>query len=133
MALDWGMARIGVAMGEDDPPWVTPVTTLPAHPEEELMVLLARLRKEYEVTGLVIGLPLWDDQSSNATSDHAKDWGNRVAAALDLPFHFLDEGLTSERAHLKLLDLPPRKRREKGIIDALAAAIILEDYFSAKR
>jgi putative Holliday junction resolvase len=98
------------------------------------LATLQSLAAEYEVQGIVMGLPL-------APSGGDTDWTRTVReAAIKLeersgvPVHLVDERFTSQAAEraVRSLGLPKRKREEKGRVDAAAAVLILQSWLDAR-
>lgn len=122
LALDVGTKRIGVAAADIAVPIAIPLTTLDVDGTE--LEKLADIIKEKSVDKVIVGYPR--NQSGDATDQTAVSevFGKRVMAFADIVFQ--DESLTSVMAEERLKR--SGKPYEKGDIDALAAAIILQDY-----
>ncbi|HTK09953.1 MAG TPA: Holliday junction resolvase RuvX [Ktedonobacteraceae bacterium] len=151
MALDVGAARIGVAVSDATGFLASPYTTLHvSRNEDQLWTELARLIQETEAEGLVIGLPISLDGQIHAQGERIQAFAARLQAHITLPLTFWDERLSTVEAQ-RLLgqrdqyhnDKPGRrtgrrqtqsKRRQKGQeIDALAAAVFLQDYLDSHK
>jgi putative Holliday junction resolvase len=122
LAIDVGTKRIGVATADTIVPIAVPLTTIDVDGTE--LEKLAAIIKEKNVEKVVVGFPR--NQSGNATDQTtvSEIFGKRVMAYADIVFQ--DESLTSVMAEDRLKR--SGKPYEKGDIDALAAAIILQDY-----
>jgi putative Holliday junction resolvase len=148
MALDVGEARIGVAVCDPSGFLASPYTTLHvSRNEEQTWTSLARLINETEAEGLVIGLPISLDGQIHAQGERIQAFAARLQAHIALPLTFWDERLSTVEAHRLLaqqgLHNPNKqqrrttrqtqsKRRQKGQeIDALAAAVFLQDYLDS--
>lgn len=123
LALDVGEKRIGVAQGDTSIRIAVPYDTIVRDGSE--VATIAQLVIDGEIDKIVIGYPR--NQSGETTQQTIKV--EEFAALLtDLPVKvvYQDESLTSVLAekHLKVT----KKQYSPGDIDALAAAIILEDY-----
>lgn len=122
LALDVGTKRIGVAFADIVVPIAIPLTTLDVDGTE--LEKLVAIIKEKSVDKVIVGYPR--NQSGDATdqTNVSEVFGKRVMAYADIAFQ--DESLTSVMAEERLKR--SGKPYEKGDIDALAAAIILQDY-----
>lgn len=122
LSLDVGSKRIGVAVAESGVPIAIPLTTIEVKGDE--IEIIADLIKERNVEKVVIGYP------RNQSGDPTEQTGVSEAFAERLREYtsvvFQDESLTSVTAEERLKT--SGKPYEKGDIDALAAAIILQDY-----
>ncbi len=133
LALDVGLARIGVATC--DPLWlsVRPLTVIQRTSRRNDFAQIARLITDEEVVGIVCGLPLNMDGSEGAQAATVREWALRLAQALrallprQLPIIFWDERLTTFAAQ----DF--QAAGAKAAEDALAAAVILQSYLDAMR
>lgn len=123
LALDVGEKRIGVARGDSGVRLASPLMTIGVDGNE--YATIEKLFQSEQADALVVGYPR--NQSGEATKQTA--YVEAFVQSLqekDLPIYFQDESLTSVIAeeHLKA-----RKRPyQKADIDALAAALILQDY-----
>jgi putative Holliday junction resolvase len=151
MALDVGAARIGVAVSDATGFLASPYTTLHvSRNEDQLWTELERLIQETEAEGLIIGLPISLDGQIHAQGERIQAFAARLQAHITLPLTFWDERLSTVEAQ-RLLgqrdqhhnDKQGRrtgrrqtqsKRRQKGQeIDALAAAVFLQDYLDSHK
>ena len=134
LALDVGLARIGVATC--DPLWLTvrPITVLQRASRRDDFARLAQWVRNEEAIAIVCGLPLHMDGSESSQSQTVRKWAMRLAQALrtllgyPVPLIFWDERLTTFAAQAILA--------EQGIKageDAVAAAVILQSYLDAQR
>jgi putative Holliday junction resolvase len=133
LALDVGLARIGVATC--DPLWLTvrPLTVIHRTSRRADFERLARLATQEETTAVVCGLPLNMDGSEGVQAQSVRKWAMRLAQALrtllgrPLPIIFWDERLSTFAAQ-EWIDSGSHEAE-----DALAAALILESYLTAQR
>jgi putative Holliday junction resolvase len=124
MALDYGAARIGVALASSIARLPRPLTTLTNGAEvfDQIVALVAK-----EDAGLVVvGLPRTLDGGYSQQTHAAEAFAHSLAEQLTVPVEMADETLTSVDAEAELAG----KRYDKGAIDALAATYILDRYFS---
>ena len=123
VALDVGEKRIGVAVGDSGVRIAVPFTTIEADGTE--IAQIAKIVIEEKADTVVVGYPR--NQSGEATAQTA--YVEKFCEQLtDIAPHlvFQDESLTSVLAEQRLQSY--KKPYSKGDIDALAAAIILQDY-----
>ena len=136
MALDYGRRRIGVAASDPlrvvaQPRGVVGAGSPPVEPSAELLDLV----RELEPTLLVVGIPLNMDGSEGEMASETRTFVDRLSAATGLPTVLRDERLTTVEAErtIRSMDLPRRKRHDRGLRDALAAAVLLDDYLREER
>jgi len=144
MALDVGEARIGVAVSDATGFLASPYTTLHvSRNEKQTWTAIQRLIGETEAEGLVIGLPISLDGQIHAQGKRIQSFAERLRLHVEIPLTFWDERLSTVEAQRLLAERGEmmgrkpqsgrqrgqRKRRQPGQeIDALAAAVILQDY-----
>ena len=131
LALDYGRRRIGVAASDPlrvlaQPRGVAPAGEPPTEPGAELLDLI----RDLEPTLIVVGLPLHMDGSEGEMAAEVRRFVERLGAVTGVATVVRDERLTSVEAEraIREMGLPKHKREDRGLRDALAAAVLLEDY-----
>ena len=127
LAFDFGLKRIGVAVGEALLGRATALTTLHVESKQERFAAISRLIAEWQPALLVVGLPLTADGREHEMTARCRRFARQLHGRFGLPVALADERLTSAAA--AGLDWKMRKSR----IDAVAARHILQDYFDAAR
>ena len=141
VAIDYGRARIGLAIAEADSARPRPLLTLKRANRNEDMRRLRELVREHGVGQIVVGLPLRLDGTRGEMAEEATRFAARVRKQLNLPVTMLDERLTSweaerlleEQGGHFLRDAKAAQKRGKRenpriSVDAVAAAVILKEY-----
>lgn len=134
MGLDIGTVRIGVALSDDSGTIASPLTVIPAEqPFEAVRDEVARICEEHEANRLVVGLPLsMSGEGGGVSARAAKKMGKKLGEALGIRVAFIDERFTSVQADRALLGANMGRRKRKGVIDKVAAAILLQAYLDAR-
>jgi putative Holliday junction resolvase len=105
----------------------SPVETIPRG--KKLAPALRRFYEiyyEYKAVGVVIGLPLNMDGSAGPRTQAAKALAFNIQQMRDIPIAWQDERMTSAQAERVMLDADLSRARRAELIDASAAAIILQ-------
>jgi putative Holliday junction resolvase len=124
LALDFGEARIGLALASKEARLAHPIGVLPN--DDSLMEKLNKLCQKEGVSRIVVGLPRGlNGQETNQTVV-SRTFGANLANYLKLPISWQDEAVTSAQAEAELK--AKNKDYQKADIDALAATYILEDF-----
>jgi putative Holliday junction resolvase len=131
LAFDFGLKRIGVAVGETLLKRASALTTIEAEANEARFAAIARLIEEWRPTQLVVGLPLSLDGAEHELTARCRRFANQLHGRFGLPVVLSDERLTSAAAESELREAGLDWRARKARIDALAAQHILQDYFDA--
>jgi|SRR3990172_834876 len=131
LGLDLGRATIGLALADDVLRTAQPLETVRRSSEAADMAALRRVASEYEVSRAVLGLPLNMDGSEGASARLARRFATKVEAALGVPVRLFDERLSTFEAGLRLRERGISARDQRRIIDAEAAAVILQGWLDA--
>lgn len=128
IALDIGGKRTGIA--ETDPLQIiaSPRETIAT---KDLETYLQKWLKEESIEAIVLGDPLALDGGDSDNSALVRDWEEKLKKLFPtLALYKQDERFTSKLAMQSLVQsgMKKKKRREKGALDRVSAAIILEDF-----
>jgi putative Holliday junction resolvase len=134
LAFDFGLRRIGVAVGQDVTGSASPIGVVA---NREIGIdhdKIADLVREWRPTGLVVGMPAHADGSPSDIHEHVEAF---IAAleAYGLPIDTVDERYTSveaERALKGARAAGTRGRISKEMIDSAAAVFIAERYLASR-
>ncbi|MGE5589832.1 MAG: Holliday junction resolvase RuvX [Bacillota bacterium] len=132
LGLDVGEKTIGLAVSDGLGLTAQPLDVLRrTNLEADLEQLMERVR-ELGVNAFVVGLP----RNMNGTLGPAAESCRRFAEALGdtsgLPVHMVDERLTTVAAHRTLLEADLSRARRRQVVDATAAALILQTYLDRR-
>ncbi len=89
---------------------------------------LATLASDYEVGGLVVGLPLSLDGTEGPQARHVREVGTRIAESLGMPVEFTDERLSSAEASRSMSAAGSSAKASRGKVDMVAAALFLQSF-----
>ena len=129
LAFDFGIKRIGVAVGEWETRLAHPLETISGEANEARFGRIGELIAEWKPRELVAGLPLHMDGTEHDLTRRARRFANQLHGRFKLPVALVDERLTSFDADLALREAGVKGRDRKGLDDAVAARQILQDYF----
>jgi putative Holliday junction resolvase len=122
LAFDFGLKRIGIAVGE---PELRTAHPLPAVSHFDQIQPLIR---EWQPAALVVGLPTSPQGEAHAMTRQAEDFARRLERCFKLPVRRVDERYSSAEAQSRLRGTS-KVRAGKGKIDSVAAQLLLEQYF----
>lgn len=133
MALDVGSRTIGVAVS-DPLGWTGQgVTVIRRRNREYDLAEVLRLVGEWDVSELVVGLPLSLDGSRGPQAQKVEAFATRLAEASGLPVRLQDERLSTRQAERVMVDADLSRRRRRQVIDKAAAVLILQSYLDFRR
>ena len=132
VALDFGLKRTGIAMTDELQIIASPLTTVDS---AELMIFLKDLLLKNKVDTIVLGEP----KRLNNEDTHITQNVYLLKEALEKEFplqkiELVDERFTSKMAMQSMVDggLKKKQRQEKGTLDSISAAIILQSYMNQR-
>jgi putative Holliday junction resolvase len=117
LAFDFGLKRIGVAVGEPELRTAHPLAAVSRFDE------IRSLTVEWKPARLVVGLPVSVNGDAHAMTRQAEDFARRLERRFKLPVARVDERFSSVEAETRLRGV---KRKN---IDSVAAQLLLEQYF----
>ena len=126
LGLDIGDKTIGVASCDPARLVATPVETIRRKKLTPDAARLTELAKARDAVGLVIGLPLNMDGTAGPRAQSARAIAGHLRRLVGLPVAFWDERLSTAAMERGLIDLDTKRARRKDLIDAAAAAYILQ-------
>ena len=133
MGIDHGERRIGIAISDESRTLARPLTVL--HPGssaaaiDEVVKLIERAAVEDGSLDLiVVGLPTRLDGSPNEATGRVTEFVEALARRTSIRVVTEDERLSSREAESRLARVHKDWRARKALLDAAAAAIILQDY-----
>mgnify|MGYP003344550246 CR=1 FL=1 len=124
LGIDYGQARVGVAICDLDGLVATPLITL--RNDNKLFSNLASLIEEHNISGIYLGKPKHLSGVEGATVELVSAFAQRFSESFDLPLTYVDERLTSGGAEKLLKSAGKSAKESRGLIDQLAAVAILE-------
>jgi putative Holliday junction resolvase len=130
LAFDFGLRRIGVAVGQTITRTAKPLPTLLAKNGEPDWREITRLIAEWRPEALVVGIPLNMDGTKQAITFEAEAFAKRLAEDYHLPVHGMDERLSTRDARERLFEAGGYKKLKNTPIDGIAAQLILESWFA---
>lgn len=133
LAFDFGLKKIGVAVGQTLTQTATALTIIPAQQGLPDWATIAELITTWGADFLVVGLPLNMDGSEQPISTAARKFAKRLHGRFHLPVHLADERLTSVAARQHLAESSTKfghKISNLTQADSVAAQLILEAWFA---
>ena len=120
LAFDFGLKRIGVAVGEPELRSAHPLPAVGQFSQIEKLV------EQWRPAALVVGRPTSVQGEPHAMTRQAEDFARRLERRFKLPVARIDERFSSVEAESRLRGT----RAGKAAIDSVAAQLILEQYFA---
>jgi putative Holliday junction resolvase len=131
MGLDLGAARIGVAVSDPEGRMAVALGTVHTGAPHDLRAIAALVR-DHDIARVVVGEPLLMSGEAGEAAQHAREFAAALRAVLDVPIELFDERLSTVEAERRLADAGVDGRRRRGVVDQVAATVILQAYLDAQ-
>ena len=132
MCLDYGDVRIGIAFSDLLQTIASPHSTYTRKSLNEDLEYFKNLAKTQDVELVVMGLPYNMDGTVGDRIVKTKEFGDLLKQTLNLPIEYVDERLSSVEAEDILAEARVPAIKRKGLIDKIAAGIILQNYLNSR-
>lgn len=130
LGFDFGLKRIGVAVGQTVTKTAKPLITLAAEQGQPEWAALKKLFDRWQPTALVVGLPLNMDDSEQPITQSARHFAVQLQQHFSLPVFLVDERLSTKEARAQLFAKHGFKGLQAAAVDSIAAAVILEQWLA---
>lgn len=128
IGIDHGSRRIGIAVGRTGSGIASPLKTITAGSTiEEVIARIGVFVRDYNADGIVVGWPLNMDGTEGVQGETARSFADALSRALAIEVRLWDERLSTYEAASKLSAHTGKNPGRR--CDAVAASIILEDFF----
>lgn len=133
LGIDFGTRRIGISISDPLGIIARPLEVLENRPG--FIERLKKIVRENEVRAIVVGMPYNLKGETGEKAREVEQFIEKIRTAIDVPVETCDERFTSSIAQETMLEMGLKKkaRREKGRIDQMAAAIILQSYLDSQK
>ncbi|MBW2558845.1 MAG: Holliday junction resolvase RuvX [Deltaproteobacteria bacterium] len=133
LGLDYGEKRIGVAICDELGMTARGVATIASKYWKKDIEQVEVLVKKYNVEKIVIGYPVRLDGMEGIQCEKVNMFVDALEAGVSVPVEKWNEALSTKEAEDLLIEAGVNRRKRRGVVDKLAAAIILQDYLDHMR
>jgi putative Holliday junction resolvase len=130
LSIDYGRVRVGLAVCQINGGLPRPLQVL--HLDAGFWKVLVKLVSEWEVSRIVVGLPVLSGGEEGKMAEEAREFARKVGEETGLVVDLWNEELTTWEAEDALQRRGISARRQRGKKDSIAAAILLERYIGSK-
>ena len=129
LGIDFGQARIGVAISDELRMLAHPVETIPS--ASKAIERLATIAREKNVERIVVGVPRLMSGGLGSAAEAVMQFVEKIRKAVRCEVVTWDERLTTVAAHRALRDAGKKTRATRGYVDQVAAQMILQGYLDS--
>lgn len=134
LGFDFGLMRVGVAVGEIETGQANALVTLEGEASAPRFAAIEKLLSEWRPVALVVGVPCHLDGTAQELAARSRRFGNQLHGRFGLLVFECDERLSSAAADAALTDAGERDwRARKRKLDAVAAQLILQHFLDSHR
>jgi putative Holliday junction resolvase len=133
LGLDYGKARIGLAVSDESGVIATPLCVIERTSLEADLGRIAAAATQHQAARIAVGMPINLDGTRGLAARDVARFTELLAARVSIPIEPWDERLTTAQAERAMIDSDMSRRRRKQRIDAVAAQLMLQSYLDAGR
>ena len=130
MAVDYGDSHTGLACCDRTETLASPLGVIDERNLNICVEKVAAASVEYEAGLIVVGNPLNMNGSEGPRSEICKNFAELLRNYVEVPVVMWDERSSTVTAHQMMNEVNKRGKKRKAVIDAVAAAVILENYMA---
>ena len=131
LALDYGTKRVGVALSDELRWTAQPLETFERKTLDRDIGHIVSLVSAHEVGSVLLGFPLQLDGREGPAIQGMRDFLARLEQELTVPLVLWDERMTTKAAEDLLIAADVSRKKRKGAVDRVAAAILLQSYLAS--
>ena len=131
LGVDYGEQRTGVAISDESRTIAFPRETLACPRVEQAAAAVARLAEAEQVIEIVVGYPLNMNGTLGARTARTDEFLAELAKRTAIPLKKWDERLSTKIAEAVLIEAGTSREKRRGVVDKLAAQVILQGYLDA--
>jgi putative holliday junction resolvase len=131
LGLDYGDRRIGVAVCDELGMTAQGVGTVVRKNRDADLAAIAVFIERFAIESIVVGYPIRLDGSEGIQCEKVNRFIRRLQTRFAIPVIRRDETLSTKEAEELLRETGVRREKKRGIVDRLAASIILQGYLDA--
>jgi putative Holliday junction resolvase len=131
MGIDYGTARIGIALSDELQMLAHPAETIVVARSADPAARIAALVLEKNVERIVVGLPRHMNGSAGVSANEAKNFAEKLRATVKCEVRTWDERLSTVGAHRVLREAGKSSRQTRDYVDQVAAQMILQSYLDS--
>ncbi len=133
LGLDYGEARIGLAVSDPLCMVATPLETISERDREAQLLAVIEAAKANNAERFVFGLPMRMDGSEGHRAEYTRAFAAELSERTGIPFDMWDERLSSAEAHRLLESGGVSGKKRKTKVDKIAAVLILQGYLDSRK
>jgi len=132
LCVDYGHKRLGLALSDEMGVTAQPLGKIEEEAEEDQLKAVEKAAAENEVSEIVVGLPLTMKGHVSRSASRVIAFARELKKRLCIPIVTWDERLSTRESEQLLIEAGLTRSKRKGVVDSVAAAVILQSYLDAR-
>lgn len=132
LGIDYGDSRVGIAITDALGITAQGLMTISYNGNDKILLAkLDELMLEYEISMIIVGMPLNMDGSKTYRAEITEKFIHKLRCKYNkIKIETVDERLTTVQAHKTMNDLNIKNKNKRGLVDTISAVYILENYIN---
>jgi putative Holliday junction resolvase len=132
LCVDYGHKRMGLALSDEMGVTAQPLGKIEEETEEDQLKAVEKIATENQVSEIVVGLPLTMKGHVSRSASRVIAFARELNRHLCIPIVTWDERLSTKESEQILIQAGMTRSKRKGVVDSVAAAVILQSYLDAR-
>ncbi len=133
LGVDYGEARTGLAYSDALGLYAVGMKNVKGYNLEKAAEEIVKAAREIGAEVIVIGKPYNMNFTAGEKVEKVMELGRIISTLCDIPIDYYDERLTTVSAHQLLRDSGISSKKRRGVIDTVAAELILQGYMDKQK
>ncbi len=130
LGIDIGTVRVGLAVSDPTGSIAQPLDVIA---RADAVDDIVRLTRELQVEEIVVGIPLRMDGAAGPEAREAETFADEIAHRTGLRVSRFDERLSTVEAGRAMRSAGSSSRHQRGRVDKVAAAVVLQAFLDSRR
>ena len=132
LGIDYGEKRIGLALSDELEMTARGLSVIERRSKGKDLEAIAASVSEHGVGAIVVGYPLRLDGTAGIQCEKVDRFIAGLRDVVSVPVIAWDETLSTKEAEGLMREAGVKRRKKRGMVDRIAAAVILQDYLNRK-
>ena len=132
LGIDYGEKRIGLALSDEMEMTARGLSVIERRSKKADLEAIAAAVSEHAVGAIVVGYPLRLDGTAGIQCDKVDRFIAALRDVVSVPVIAWDETLSTKEAEGLMREAGVKRKKKRGMVDRIAAAVILQDYLNRK-
>ncbi|MCU0532209.1 MAG: Holliday junction resolvase RuvX [Syntrophales bacterium] len=132
LGIDYGEKRIGLALSDELEMTARGLSVIERRSKGKDLEAIAASVSEHGVGAIVVGYPLRLDGTAGIQCEKVDRFIAGLRDVVSVPVIAWDETLSTKEAEGLMREAGVKRKKKRGMVDRIAAAVILQDYLNRK-